>query len=110
MSWQRLGMVLVLGVVAVLAARIGGAGQSNIMMKSNGLFATKQATGNPKSTQLAAFAAGCFWGVEQEFRKQKGVVATAVGFMGGKTENPALDVIPGYRWPTSPLQSARLWA
>jgi peptide-methionine (S)-S-oxide reductase len=38
--------------------------------------------------QLAAFAAGCFWGVEDAFRHVHGVVATAVGFTGGHTTDP----------------------
>jgi peptide-methionine (S)-S-oxide reductase len=36
----------------------------------------------------ATFGAGCFWGVEAQFRQVKGVTATAVGYMGGGLENP----------------------
>ncbi len=37
----------------------------------------------------ATFAGGCFWGVEYNFRKVPGVLDTAVGFMGGRTDNPS---------------------
>jgi len=39
-------------------------------------------------TDTATFAAGCFWGVQAEFDKVKGVVATTVGYTGGRTEKP----------------------
>ena len=38
--------------------------------------------------KTATFGAGCFWGVEEVFRNVIGVVATAVGYMGGTVKNP----------------------
>jgi len=40
------------------------------------------------STQTATFAAGCFWGVEDAFRRVPGVVEVVSGYTGGHVENP----------------------
>lgn len=49
---------------------------------------------NGKS-EKATFAAGCFWGVEAAFAEIDGVVETAVGYTGGRTENPTYKQVCG---------------
>ena len=47
-------------------------------------------------TNLAIFAAGCFWGIEEKFLSYPGVLDTEVGYTGGITENPTYhDVCSG---------------
>lgn len=41
----------------------------------------------------ATFAGGCFWGTEEAFRILDGVTETAVGYMGGSTENPTYEMV-----------------
>jgi peptide-methionine (S)-S-oxide reductase len=43
------------------------------------------------ATEKATFGAGCFWGVEETFRRLKGVSSTAVGYAGGNKENPSYE-------------------
>ena len=46
-----------------------------------------------KKTEIATLAGGCFWGVEELLRDQKGVISTQVGYTGGSLPSPTYDIV-----------------
>jgi peptide-methionine (S)-S-oxide reductase len=43
--------------------------------------------------ETAYLAGGCFWGMQDLFRKLPGVLRTRVGYAGGRTEAPTYDTV-----------------
>ncbi len=41
-------------------------------------------------------AGGCFWGMQELFRVEPGILRTEVGYTGGKNVNPTYDFHPGH--------------
>lgn len=57
------------------------------------------------ATELATLAGGCFWGMEDLFRKLPGVLNTDVGYTGGNTPNATYnEVKTGRTMHTEALQ------
>lgn len=53
------------------------------------LFAGKKSP----DTETAIFAAGCFWGVQEYFRRVKGVLKSESGYTGGTKKNPTYEEV-----------------
>jgi len=58
-------------------------------------FMTGPATAQPsaQATAKATFAGGCFWCVEADFDKVRGVVSTTSGYIGGTVANPSYEQV-----------------
>lgn len=85
-------MIRILNMVALLAfaMQLSACAQNNNYEKSNTfkkMNNTNPATQQHK-TEVATFAAGCFWCVEAQYQQLKGVEKVESGYIGGHTENP----------------------
>jgi len=57
----------------------------------------RESISNNPNIRKAYFASGCFWGTEYYFMKAKGVVSTAVGYMGGHVDHPTYQQVSAKR-------------
>ena len=49
-----------------------------------------------EKSKTIVLAGGCFWGMEDLFRKQLGIINTEAGYTGGTNENPTYENHPGH--------------
>ena len=64
------------------------------------------------TTEKAVLAGGCFWGMQDMFRRLRGVVSTRAGYTGGDIANPsygnhqgraeAIEIVFGRKLPGRP--------
>jgi peptide-methionine (S)-S-oxide reductase len=57
------------------------------------IFSAPAGAQEMKEPQKAAFAGGCFWGLEKYFGEQTGVLSTRVGYTGGHVPNPGYELV-----------------
>jgi peptide-methionine (S)-S-oxide reductase len=91
MKAQRIILIvaIALGVgYAWLGGAFVGLGADALATQSSGGAQTQ-----PRGLQKATLAAGCFWCVEADFDKLKGVVETISGYTGGRVRNPTYEQV-----------------
>lgn len=81
-----IGLLSILSLSLAIPLEVLGQGQTLSREK-------KRKEKTMKNIEVATFAGGCFWGMEEIIRKIPGVVETNVGYTGGSVENPNYELV-----------------
>jgi methionine-S-sulfoxide reductase len=75
-----------LGAGFYLLRSPGGKGVQPVMDAAN--VGSKTKAESPVKSDVAYFAGGCFWGIEDRFQQVPGVISAVSGYMGGDSGDP----------------------
>jgi len=75
------------------ASTLPGRGEKRPVPRKHFVNGNRIAPPFPAGLELAQFGMGCFWGAERLFWQTPGVYSTAVGYAGGRTQNPTYEEV-----------------
>jgi len=101
LSLRGLFLVSVVGVLSPLPLTSAAAAATNENIKNENIKKD-----SAPMTEDAVFAGGCFWCIEADFEKVKGVQSVESGYTGGKEENPTYEQVSSGK--TGHLEAVRV--
>lgn len=85
-------ILIIATVIGVAHAWLGGA-FVGVWAEGPAPFAAQEAGPKAPALQKATLAAGCFWCVESDFDKVRGVISTTSGYTAGRVAKPSYEQV-----------------